>query len=230
MRASSSSRGTSRPTTSVGWRVSPLQSGSPPGGATRRARRARARGRRAGGRSGGRGRRVGVALGEQRVRALGAETVVERAPSARARPAAGAGGSVELGRARRGGTGRCRRRRPASARLRAASSIASCARRWYSATDASCVERPDRRRAASAAGWSVRIGEAAVDAAPSRRRRASPGSRVAIASATAVLPDAVGPKIASTRPGGSDASTPSSGGAPGPLERRRRRAPARARR
>ena len=114
IRRCSSSRGTSRPTISVGCRVSL----APEPVFTRTQARAglgeleRAHDAAPVVRMHGGGRRR-VALGEQRVRAFGAELVVEPLqPLARAgRRAAAAGrGRPE----RRAGRGRCRRRRPAS--------------------------------------------------------------------------------------------------------------------
>ena len=78
----------------------------------------------------------GVALGEERVRPLRAELVVERAP-ALALAGRGRRRQLERRRAPPGGRGRCRRRRAACGPLARISSIAACARRWYSPTETS---------------------------------------------------------------------------------------------
>ena len=82
-----------------------------------------------------RGRRR-IALGEDGVRRVGAEPVVDAAPVLAGSRAPGPAARRGL-RARRGSTARCRRRRPASGRRARISSTAACASAAYSPTDAS---------------------------------------------------------------------------------------------
>src|SRR5215218_9224206 len=77
------------------------------------------------------------------------------------------------------------------------SSIATCASRWYSPTETSCVSGKIPTSRVRLSGAAVTIGRSRYTAAESAET-SSPSTRSATASATAVLPDAVGPKIART--------------------------------
>src|SRR5207248_11059927 len=80
------------------------------------------------------------------------------------------------------------------------SSIAACASAAYSATDPSWESGQMPTSRVGRAGWAVRIGKpryACIESAETT----SPRTRSATASATAVFPDAVGPKIARTLAG-----------------------------
>jgi predicted MFS family arabinose efflux permease len=81
-----------------------------------------------------------------------------------------------------------------------ASSIASCASRWYAATDASCSSGQTPTSRVGRSDWLVRTGTSRYTCIASAET-SSAGTRSAIASATALFPDAVGPKIARTRGG-----------------------------
>ena len=115
------------------------------------------------------------------------------APSAPDRPAAAASGP----RWRHAGRGRCRPRRPACGRGRVPASTARCASAWYSTTEASWSSSQIATSCVARSGCAVRIGSPRYTCIESAET-SSAGMRSAICSATAVLPDAVGPKIAST--------------------------------
>src|SRR5512133_3131929 len=79
------------------------------------------------------------------------------------------------------------------------SSIAACARSAYSATEPSCDSGQIPTSRVGRSGWAVRSGSpryACIESA----HTTSPPTWPATVSATALLPDAVGPKMARTRP------------------------------
>src|SRR5918996_410405 len=83
------------------------------------------------------------------------------------------------------------------------SSIAACASRWYSPTDASWSSGQIATRRVGRAGWLARIGrprETCIESAET----SSAGMRSAIASATEDFPDAVGPKMPRTAGSGNE--------------------------
>ena len=157
-------------------------------------RRARAPGRPAAGRSGARLRPPRDRRSASSACACSAPPRRRRAPSARGRRAR-APAERRARRAQPGSTGRFRRRRPGCGRRRAPRRSRR-ARAPGTRRPTPRGRAPRSRRGRRATGWSGSAGPGR--AAPSRPQTRSAGIRRAIASATALLPLAVGPKIAST--------------------------------
>ncbi len=162
IRRSSSSRGTSRPNTCVGWRSRSLHSASSTGAsdapgfaqlerphdplAVVRMDAARRRADRA-----PRARHAPLPALRRR----------RGAPSAHALPARAAAAGRGR-RERRAGRGPIRRRRRASRPRARASSIAACASAWYSATDASWSSSQIATSSVGSRGCAVRMGTPAI--------------------------------------------------------------------
>ena len=178
--------------------------GPAPAPGSRPARRARARARRAGGRSRAGARpRAGRGSASSASAAGPAALVVERLP-ARALGGGHRGRQARGRPARRAGRGPCRRRRAASRRARRSRrwprARAACARRRSSPSSAA-DSRPGGAgpaRDSAALGWFGERLDAARRPASRPTLTISPAARPASARASADLPDAVAPKIATT--------------------------------
>ena len=133
-----------------------------------------------------------ISLGEQRMGALGPETVVEAFPTLsgtgrRRRQVGECGAEIEAGPADDDG------------RSTVCQGLVDGAVRERLILDHGglVIELPEATSCAGRSGWAVRMGSPRYTCMESAET-SSAGIRSAIASATAVLPEAVGPKTAST--------------------------------